>query len=174
VDGVVTGLSQPVPTGTELEVESNQRQRAHSASCMNLRQLVVHLVQPVGGERRLSTQGLGRGGFNVGPLVAGKGSHLLGLSLSGGEVHDQGPLCLQCGLAQRRCVQLNHGSGLLTGKLASPLCYHLHGSGLLGTGLHLLPHRSKGSRFSIAAPSSVGESSSWPERLERSPFVVWL
>jgi hypothetical protein len=49
-----------------------------------------------------------------GPLAAGRGSHLLGLSLSGGEVPHQDPLRLKCGLTLGQCVRLNRGSGSLT------------------------------------------------------------
>jgi hypothetical protein len=73
------------------------------------------------------------------PLVASRGTHLLGLSLSGGELHHQDPLHLECRLALWRCVWLNHGSGWLAGELASPWrCLLLDGA-LLSASLHLLP-----------------------------------
>jgi hypothetical protein len=89
---------------------------------VNLCQLAVHLVYPIGGERMWSAQGLGHSGLILAPLTAGRGSHPLGLSLSGGEVHHQEPLCLVCGLVPRQHVRLNHGSGLLVGEIGSAWC----------------------------------------------------
>jgi hypothetical protein len=73
------------------------------------------------------------------PLAAGRGSHLLGLSLSGGEFHHQDPLRLVCGLAPRWWVRLNRGSGLHADKLASLWRCPLLGGRLLSAGLRLLP-----------------------------------
>jgi hypothetical protein len=73
------------------------------------------------------------------PLAAGRGSHLLSLSLSGGEVHHQDPLRLESGLMSCRRVQLNCGSGLLADELASLWrCLLLDGR-LLSASLRLLP-----------------------------------
>jgi hypothetical protein len=65
------------------------------------------------------------GGEALRALTVGRGRHLLGLSLSGGEVHHQDPLRLMC--------------GLLADELASPWHYPLLGGGLPSTGLRLLP-----------------------------------
>jgi hypothetical protein len=99
------------------------------------------------------------------PHVAGRGSHLLGLSLSGGEVHHQDPLCLKHGLTPWWHVQLNHGSGLLVSELASPWHYLLLGGGLPSVGLCLLPLDErdiarKGGQFLTVAPPLAGEPSS--------------
>jgi hypothetical protein len=72
------------------------------------------------------------------PLVAGRGSHFLGPSLSGGKVHHQDPLCLERGLMLWRHVQLDRGSGLLASKLASPWHCLWLGGGLPSMSLHLL------------------------------------
>jgi hypothetical protein len=68
-----------------------------------------------------------------GPLSAGRGSYLLGLSLSGGEVHNHDPL--------------HHGNGSLTSELASPWCCLLLDDGLTSVGLRLLP-----SMMSVTSP----------------------
>jgi hypothetical protein len=67
------------------------------------------------------------------------GSHLLGLTLSGGEVHHHDPLHLECWLASRRRVWLNCGSSLLAGELASPWCYLFLSGELPSVDLCLLP-----------------------------------
>jgi hypothetical protein len=71
------------------------------------------------------------------PLAACRGSHILGLSLSGG-VHHQDPLCLECGLTPRLHVWLNRSSGLLAGELALSWLYLLLSDGLPSAGLCLL------------------------------------
>jgi hypothetical protein len=71
------------------------------------------------------------------PLVANRGSHLLGLSLSGGKVHHPDPLLLEHWLMPRRRVQLDHGSGLLASELALPCCCPLLGGQLPRKGLLL-------------------------------------
>jgi hypothetical protein len=70
--------------------------------------------------------------------MTGRGGHLLGLSLCGGEVHHQDPLRLKHGLVPWWCMWLNHGSGLHAGELASPWRYLLLDGGLPSTGLRLL------------------------------------
>jgi hypothetical protein len=72
------------------------------------------------------------------PLAAGRGSHFVGLSLSGGEEHHQDPLFLESGLMLRPCEQLGHSNGLLADELASPLCYLFLSGGLSSTDLRLL------------------------------------
>jgi hypothetical protein len=83
--------------------------------------------------------GLGRGGLILVPLAAGKGRHLLSMSLSGGKVHHQDPLCLVRGLVLQWHMRLNRGSGMLAGELVSPWRYPLLDDGLPSAGLHLLP-----------------------------------
>jgi hypothetical protein len=92
---------------------------------------------------------------HLGPLTDSRGSHIIGLSLSGGEVHHQDPLCLEYGLVPQRCVRLNHGKDLLAGELASPWCCLLLGSGLPSMGLLLLPPMMR-------VVSSEREASIWP------------
>jgi hypothetical protein len=70
--------------------------------------------------------------------MARRGSHLLALSLSGGEVHHQDPLHLRCGLVSWRHTQLNHDSRFLTDELASSWRCLLLGYGLPNKGLRLL------------------------------------
>jgi hypothetical protein len=144
-----------------------------------LRQFVVHLVEPIGGERRCSTPGLGRSSLSLAPFAAEWGSHYLDPSLSGGEVHHQDPLHLEHGLMPRWCMRMDRGSCLPTSKLS--LLWHclLLGGGLLSTGLRLLPPNEcgvaqKGGQYPAAAPPSMVEPSSWPEWPECSPSMVWL
>jgi hypothetical protein len=73
------------------------------------------------------------------PLAAGSGSRLLGLSLSGGEVHHQDPLHLVCGLVPRWRLQLNCSSVSVGSELASLWRCLLLGDGLRSTSLCLLP-----------------------------------
>jgi hypothetical protein len=54
---------------------------------MDFHQLTVHPIHPVGGERRLRGQGFGYGGLGLGLSFADWRAQLLGLGLSGGEVH---------------------------------------------------------------------------------------
>jgi hypothetical protein len=75
----------------------------------------------------------------LGPLAADRGSHLLGLSLSGGEVHHQDHLYLECRLTPRWHMRRNHGSDLLAGELASSWHCLLLGGELPSTSLRLLP-----------------------------------
>jgi hypothetical protein len=63
----------------------------------------------------------------------------LSLSLSGGDVHHQDPLRLECRLVPWWCMRLDHGSVLLTSELASPWHCLLLDGGLPSTGLRLLP-----------------------------------
>jgi hypothetical protein len=94
--------------------------------------------RPISGKRRCSAQWLGRGGFSLGCLMARRGSHLLALSLSGGEVHHQDPLHLRCGLVSWWHTQFNHDSRFLTDELASSWRCLLLGYGLPSKGLRLL------------------------------------
>jgi hypothetical protein len=68
-----------------------------------------------------------------------RGSHLLGLSLSGSKVHHQDPLHLECVLLPQRHVQLNRDSGMLASELASLWRYLLLDGGLPSVSLRLLP-----------------------------------
>jgi hypothetical protein len=79
--------------------------------------LTVHSVHSVGGERRRRARGFGYGGLSL--SSADWSVELLDLGLSGGEVHHQNPLYLECRLAPRRCVWLNCDSGVLAGEVAS-------------------------------------------------------
>jgi hypothetical protein len=106
---------------------------------MDLHQLVVHLIHPIGSERRWSAQGFSHDGLGLTLLSAGWGSHLLFLSLGGGEVHHQDPLYLRPGLMPRWHMWLDRINGLLAGKLASSWRCLLLGGGLSSMGLHLLP-----------------------------------
>jgi hypothetical protein len=94
----------------------------------------VHLSAVSGGEalRGLAVTALAY------PLVAARGSHLFCLSLRGGEVHHQDPLCLKCGFTLQQRVLLNHNSGLLSGELASLWGCLLLGDGLSSMSLRLL------------------------------------
>jgi hypothetical protein len=96
--------------------------------------------------------------------VAGRGSHLLVLSLSGGKVHHQDPLHLKCGLAPRRCMQLECGSGLLASELASQWRCLLLASGLLSTSLHWLPPVMSMISFKREANYRPGCRCSWGDR----------
>jgi hypothetical protein len=64
--------------------------------------------------------GLSHSGLCLGPLTAGWVSHFLGLGLSGGKVHHQDLLPLECGLVSWWRGWLDRGSGLLVDELASP------------------------------------------------------
>jgi hypothetical protein len=81
--------------------------------------LTVHPIQPIDDEQRQRIQGFGYDGLDLGLSSADWRSQLLGLDLSGDEVHHQDPLCLKRMLMPRRCLWLNRGSGLLAGKVAS-------------------------------------------------------
>jgi hypothetical protein len=80
------GLGLSVPARAELEVELDRYQRAHSASCD-----LVMAWTSASWCYILSTLSVVSGGGELRGLdvVArmSRGSHLLGLSLSGGEVH---------------------------------------------------------------------------------------
>jgi hypothetical protein len=54
------------------------------------------------------------------PLVADGGSHSLGLSLGGGEVHHHDPLYLKHGLVLGQLIRLGRSDCLLANELASP------------------------------------------------------
>jgi hypothetical protein len=73
------------------------------------------------------------------PLMASRGSHFPGLSLSGGEVHHQDPLRHKRELVSWQHMRLDRGSGLLAGEHTSPWCCLGLSVGLPSTGLHVLP-----------------------------------
>jgi hypothetical protein len=102
----------------------------HGGDGMNLCQLAVHLIHPIGGELRGSAQGLGHDVFSLAPLTA---------NMSGGKIHHQDPHCLERGLASRQREWLNHGGALHAGELASPGCGLLFGGGPLSPSLRLPP-----------------------------------
>jgi hypothetical protein len=73
------------------------------------------------------------------PLMTNSGSHSLGISSGGGEVHCQDPLCLECRLVSGHLIRLGHSDHFLPSKLASLLrCLEL-GISLLSTGSLSLP-----------------------------------
>jgi hypothetical protein len=111
----------------------------HGGDGMNLYQLAVHLIHPIGGELRGSAQGLGHNVFSLAPLAANRGSDFLHPSLSGGKIHHQDPHCLERGLASRQRERLNHGGALHAGELASPGRGLLFGGGPLSPSLRLPP-----------------------------------
>jgi hypothetical protein len=81
------------------------------------------------------------------PLVVDWGSHLLGLSLSGGEVHHQS--------SPPRGWAAEHG--------LAPAAPYDERDGA-----------KKGGWFRAVMLPSMGEPSLWPKQPEHSPFVVWL
>jgi hypothetical protein len=91
--------------------------------------------------------------------VAGRGCHLLVLSLSGGEDHNQDLLCLECRLTPWRHMRLNCGSGLLAGELALPRCYLLLDGGLPSVGLCLMPPLT-----SVTSLEKEGSFKPWSHR----------
>jgi hypothetical protein len=90
-------------------------------------------------ECTLLVQGLGRSGLGLALLPAGRGSHSLGPSLGGGNVHHYDSLCLECGLVLWRLMRLGCSSCLLAGELVSALHYLLLDAGLPSIGLCSLP-----------------------------------
>jgi hypothetical protein len=72
-------------------------------------------------------------------LVVGGGSHSLGLSSGGGEVHRSDPLHLERGLMSWRRMRLGHDGCLLAGELALPLRCLTLSVGLLSVGSCSLP-----------------------------------
>jgi hypothetical protein len=66
---------------------------------------------------------------------AGWRGQLLGLGLSGDEVHHQDPLRFECRLVPRRRIWLNRGGGLPIGEAASPWRRSQLGGGTLSMGL---------------------------------------
>jgi hypothetical protein len=86
---------------------------------MDICQLIVHSVHPIGGERRRRARGFGSGGPVLGLSSADWRGQLLGLGLSGNKVHHQDPLRLERRFALRQRVWLNHSSGLLVSKVTS-------------------------------------------------------
>jgi hypothetical protein len=86
---------------------------------VDFRQLTVHPVHPIGGEQRRHAQRFGYGGLDLGLSSTDWNGQLLGIGMSGGEVHHQDPLCLERKLMPRRCFWLDRGSGLLAGEVAS-------------------------------------------------------
>jgi hypothetical protein len=106
-----------------------------------------------------------------GPFVAGRGSHFLGLSLSGGKVHRQDPLRLEHGLVLWRHMLLDRGSALLAGELASLWCCLWLSSGLPSTDLCLLP--SLMSMVLLEREAGVRPSLGL-EWVERSLSMMWL
>jgi hypothetical protein len=70
--------------------------------------------------------------------MAGRGSHFLGPSMSGGEDHHLDPLCLERGLVPRWRMQLDRSSSFLASELASSWHYRLLDGVMSSMGLHLL------------------------------------
>jgi hypothetical protein len=82
-------------------------------------QLMVHPIHPISGEWRQRAQGFGSGGLGLGLSLADWRGQLLGLGLSGSDIHHQDHLHLECRPALWWYVWLNHISGLLAGDVTS-------------------------------------------------------
>jgi hypothetical protein len=75
----VRGWTRPVPTGALRQL--------HGSDGVNIPQLVVTPICPIGGGWRWDVQGLDHNGLGLTPLVASGGRRSLGIDLGGGEVH---------------------------------------------------------------------------------------
>jgi hypothetical protein len=85
---------------------------------VDLRQLIVHRIHHVGGERRRCTERSGCNDLGLCLSLVDWRVQIFGLGLSGGDVHPQDTLCLEHRIMPRRHIRLNHGCGLPVGKVA--------------------------------------------------------
>jgi hypothetical protein len=87
---------------------------------MDFCQLMVHPVHFVSGEQRSCALVFGHGGLSLGHPLTGWRGQLLGLGLSGGEVHHRDTHHLKGRFMLKRCVLLNRSSGQPTDEPALP------------------------------------------------------